>query len=71
MVRALPEGAIPKRQLWAEEYDPSFKSVRKLPFLVFRMQMIAPRINPALFAHSLIGEDGTLEDSSLTEFWEA
>jgi hypothetical protein len=31
------------------------------------MQMIAPRINPALFAHSLIGEDGTLEDSPLTE----
>src|ERR1700730_16011879 len=31
------------------------------------MQMIAPPINPALFAHSLIGEDGTLEDSPLTE----
>lgn len=31
------------------------------------MQMIAPRINPALFAHSLIGEDGTLEDSPLSE----
>src|ERR1700720_1926582 len=24
--------------------------------------MIAPRINPALFAHSLIGEDGTLTE---------
>ena|ERR1700730_3025155 len=29
--------------------------------------MIAPPINPAFFAHSLIGEDSTLEDSPLTE----